>query len=441
MTPSLTEFDPRPIPFQHNVIKSVRKDFDYSTGVQEILLSGSVGSSKSVLMAHLAVTHCLFNKRAHFGIGRLSMPALKGTLFSTICEHIDGVLPCRIVENQAKIFFPNGSKITGHSWQDKRYKKVRSYEFSGFAIEELTENDSDAAYKEILMRVGRSNTIKEKILVSATNPDDPSHWVYDRFFIDNHAQRHVFLSNTFDNPFLPKSYVEDLRKNLSTREARRMLYGEWIELSRDVIYYEYKPEIHYTTDKYEPNPSYPIYWTHDFNIGVGKPMSSCLFQYINDTFLVFAEIVVQGARTNDICDEALERGLIKNPYRYIITGDASGKSRDTRSKTSDYEIIQNFFKHIPDAPRFELNVPLSNPAVRKRHNMVNGYLMNDLGQSRIKIFNCKTLDKGMRLTKLKDGGDYIEDDSKEYQHVTTALGYGINTAKGYNQTKAAVYQR
>jgi hypothetical protein len=32
----------------------------------------------------------------------------------------------------------------------------------------------------------------------------------------------------------------------------------------------------------------------------------------------------------------------------------------------------------------------------------------------------------MKLTALKKGAEYIEDDSKEYQHITTAAGYRIS---------------
>ena len=38
---------------------------------------------------------------------------------------------------------------------------------------------------------------------------------------------------------------------------------------------------------------------------------------------------------------------------------------------------------------------------------------------------CEDIDKGFRLTKLKKNADYIEDDSFEFQHVTTAIGYYI----------------
>jgi len=433
MTPSLSDFDPTRIPFQIKVIKDIRRAYKYNEGVHEILLSGSVGSSKSLLMAHIAITHCLLNPNAHFGIGRLSMPALKGTLFNTILQHIGEEIPVKVIENRAHIFFPNGSKITSYSWQDKKYKKMRSHEFSGFAIEELTENDTDAAYKEILMRIGRSKSISEKLLISATNPDDPSHWAYERFFMVKDDRRHVYTSNTFDNPFLPESYVEDLRKNLSPREARRMLFGEWLELARDVIYYGYQPDQNYTDKPYVIDKRFPVFWSHDQNFSAGKPMSSCVFQYIDDKIHLFDEIVVHGARTLDICEEAIEKEWLDPSIKLIVTGDASGRHNDTRSKSNDYDIIRTFLSNLKQKIPFEIRVPLSNGSIRKRHNLVNAYCNNDLGQHRLFVHGCKTIDKGLRLSKLKDGGNYIEDDSKEYQHITTAIGYGLYQAKRYTE--------
>jgi hypothetical protein len=35
------------------------------------------------------------------------------------------------------------------------------------------------------------------------------------------------------------------------------------------------------------------------------------------------------------------------------------------------------------------------------------------------------LDEGLRLAKLKKGGNYVEDDSDDFQHVTTAFGYWV----------------
>jgi len=382
------------------------------------------------------------NKGAHAGIGRLAMPDLKDTLFASIVEHLDAEeIPCRIVENRGQIFFPNGSKITSLSWADKKYKKARSREYSCFCIEELTENDTPAAYDEIIERI-RLPGVKERFLLALSNPDDPSHWVYDYFFIKKSDTKHVLMSKTADNPFLDASYLKKLREKMSPREALRKLEGEWLELTKDVIYNEYNRDLDFIDADYEVDPRHIIWWSHDQNIGEGKPMASVFFQYINGVFHFFDEINIHGARTPDVCEEAHARGLLTLGGRYIITGDASGKHRDTRSKRSDYDIIRSFLGNLNNKVEYDIEVPASNPPVRKRHNIVNAHFLNDLGQRRIKVYKkCETLDKGFRLTKLKQGGSYIEDDSKEYQHGTTAAGYGIMKAIRHEEGAGGMYKR
>jgi len=177
-TPSLTSFDPSIIPYQKEVIRAVRKEYDYSLGTHEILLSGSVGSAKSTLLAHIVLTHCLMNSGARFLIGRLSMPALKATLLNKILEHMSDDLvqgvDYEVNITTATIRFSNGSEIISRSWSDKKYFKVRSLELSGAAIEESSENQTDEFYTEIKMRVGRLPYIKENIIIHATNPGSPS---------------------------------------------------------------------------------------------------------------------------------------------------------------------------------------------------------------------------------------------------------------------------
>jgi len=52
------------------------------------------------------------------------------------------------------------------------------------------------------------------------------------------------------------------------------------------------------------------------------------------------------------------------------------------------------------------------------------------------------LAEGFSLTKLKDGAQYIEDDSKRYQHITTAAGYGICSVLDELETQQiGIYKR
>lgn len=245
--------------------------------------------------------------------------------------------------------------------------------------------------------------------------------------------RHVYYSVTADNPFLPDWYIKQLEDELDPKMALRMIHGKWVEISGEVIYHNYSRNRNYKDEPYRVDSKEDIHWTFDFNIADGKPMSSTLYQYIDKKFHFYDEIIVHGARTEDICDDAAARGLIDTQQHIHIHGDQTGKRRDTRSKKSDYDIIEKFlanYTYMQDGDEKKLNfsmeVPRSNPPIRERHNKFNAMCGNAKGVVRLFVYNtCKILDEGCRLTKLKKGGSYIEDDSKAYQHVTTAAGYGI----------------
>lgn len=441
-TPRLTEFNPNEIAWQYEFIKDVRRRFDYSAGTHECLLSGSVGSGKSLPAAHAIITHCLLFPGSNFGIGRKALPDLKDTLCQKIKEHLyDEGIDFRYYETSGDFQFSNKSKITAFSWHDKNYKKFGSYELSGFAMEEATENSTDQAYQMALTRVGRLPHVKENIILALANPDDPGHWLAKRFGIRKgrpHGQidhptatRHVYYSRTEQNKFLPQSYIQSLKENLDPKMARRLIYGEWVEINSERIYHAYESERNFLEHQdFKPDVRFPIRWTWDFNIATGKPLSCAFFQYINGSFHWFAEIVVEGFRTEDALEEAASRGLLDHPAKYIIHGDAAGKHSDTRANRSDYDIIKKYLSsHRTKDNRpmmFAVEVPLANPSVRDRHNLVNAHCLNSNGEVRFFVYKgCTVLDEGMRLTALKDRAQYIEDDSKSYQHLSTAVGYGI----------------
>lgn len=426
--PSLTQFDPYLVPWQGNALEQIRDGYDYSKGVHEVLLSGSVGSAKSCLLAHLVVTHCLFNSGAKVLVARKSMPDLKDTILNEILDHIeeDLVEGKDFIHNKSRssIKFSNGSEIVTRSWADGKVKKVRSLILSMAVIEELTEEDDGKFYKELKMRVGRIPSIKEQLIVCATNPDSPAHWAYKYFIANNNPLRHVYYSITEDNPFLPQSYIDGIRETLSPKEALRMLHGQWVELSEEVVYYNYSRDRNYIDKKYIFDNRHPIDLYFDFNIASGKPMSAGTGQLINGVYHAAKTYIVHGARTLDIMEEMHRDGLFKNNGIFRVFGDAAGKHRDTRSVRSDYDIIEDFLKKI--GARYQMKVPKSNGAIRERHNKSNATFLNDLKQVRFYVYKeAENLDEGFRLTKLKKGSQYIEDDSFEFQHITTAATYWI----------------
>jgi hypothetical protein len=426
---NFADFSPRIIPYQSALVDFL-SEWDYSKGTPEILLSGSLGSSKSIMMAHLTVRHCLENAGARVCLARKAMPDLKDTIFKEILEHIQDDfiedVDYWVNNSSAKITWFNGSEIISRSWSDKKYKKARSLKLSMVVIEELTENNDEdkEAFDTLKARLRRIPTVKENIFIAATNPDSPAHWAYKYWFDDVRPTRKVFKSITTDNPFLDPVYIEQLKADYDPKMAQRMLYGEWIELDSDRVYHAYDTEKNFKQDLYTVNKQLPIILVFDFNIGLGKPMSSCAMQFDGVSHHIFDEVVIQGARTPQAAEEWIHKGIVKPQQRIIIRGDASGEARDTRSIVSDYDILKRAFTNA--GAIVELQVPLANPPIRRRHNLVNAYCLNEQGQHRLFVYkNCKVTHDGMRLTSLKKSGDYIEDDSKSYQHITTAIGYSV----------------
>lgn len=355
-------------------------------------------------------------------------------------DHLGTDLSYSLNRSRGSISFSNGSTMVTHSWADGHTAKIRSDAFSAALIEELTENEDQDFYNEVKMRVGRLKHVKEKWILSLTNPDSPEHWAYKYFIISKNKNRHVYYSRTSDNPFLPESYIKQLEETLDPKMVRRMIHGEWLEIGSEVIYYGYSRDHNFIHTNYLINERIPIRLSFDFNIGVGKPMSSVAIQH-DGTFHAFGEVIVEGARTENIMEEWAETGILDFNTEYIINGDSTGRRRDTRSIHSDWDIIKNFLDRYRTKDgktiRYKMDVPMSNPKIRDRHNIVNGQLHSSTGVRRVKLYSgwvnkdgqtqkgAAITDEGLRLTKLRPGSNYQEDDTKYYQHCTTALGYSI----------------
>jgi hypothetical protein len=431
------------IPWQKTALIDIRKKYDYSKGTHDVLLSGSVGSAKSIFLAHLAISHCIMFSNACVGIFRMSMPDLRDTIFKDIvdhlqCEQLTEGKDYSINQTRCQIHFRNGSSIISRSFSDGKYTKVRSLRLSMAIFEEFIEFDGkhQQAFKEVKNRLGRLPNIPECLCIAATNPGDPSSWIHEYFIegSETHDTRHVYYSLTFDNPFLAKSYIVGLMRDLDEKQVLRMIFGRWLELRSDIIYYQFG-DYNIVKSTYLVDKEKPIHISWDFNIGVGKPLSCCLFQ-VNESiegckYSFFDEVVIEGMRTLDSCEELAEKGIFDNfGTEIIVHGDAAGSHNDTRSKKTDYDLIMGYLQNYQRKDGQKLSVmkmvPLSNPPIRTRHNKINGLCKNSLGEIRLFVYqNCKMIIKGLKLTKLKENGSLIEDDSFEAQHITTAVGYGV----------------
>jgi hypothetical protein len=429
-TPTLQDFNPQLIPWQFDAINEI-DNFDYSLGLCEMLFTGSVGSAKSINGAHILARHLIENEGARAIVLRRALKDLKRTFWPLFLNHLSDTpeLIKSYNKSEMKITLVNGSECIGDSYDDMNLEKFRSLELSMAVIEEGTESEKEL-YDAVKMRIGRIPNIKRNVLLVMTNPDSPSHYLYNYFIEKQSPNKKVMYSLTEQNPFLPKWYIENLKRDLDPKMAMRMLEGKWVEISEEVIYYNFSMERNYIDKDYVFDHRYNIDLMHDFNIGAGKPMSMAVGQHINGVFHVAITILIEGANTSNIMDELCDMGVLEIPcIGFRVYGDASGKHKDTRNFRSDYDIIKqclaSYKKKDGSKLAFSIEVPQANPPIRERHNTVNALFYNSLKQVSFKIYK-KAFDatKGFRLTKYKKGARLVEDDQTvKEQHVTTAIGY------------------
>lgn len=165
----------------------------------------------------------------------------------------------------------------------------------------------------------------------------------------------------------------------------------------------------------------PIILMCDFNI---DPMCWCLGQEIKGTLYVFDELAEHSVDTGTCITKLIKRYEHHKKKEIHIYGDATGKRRDTRSKTSDYSIIKNILR----ANKWNVlsQVPLSNPPVKTRLNAVHKRLCDWENDNKawiqINPDKCPVLVDSFEQTRRKDDGI---DKKDNVDHMTDAIGYYI----------------
>lgn len=233
--------------------------------VNELLLGGSAGGSKTATMCLMMMTLCRKYPGVRLFLGRKTLQSLKKSTLATLFGKVHPML--NIAEHEFElhsqdneIIYENGSRIIYGELDktpgDPDFARIGSLELDCAFVDEAGEISIEAK-NAIKSRVGRGVMadkygIPGKVIASC-NPSrnflrqeyyDPyvqlggggyQEWEIGKVEVNGEkvpSYRAFLRMSVFDNPFIAESYIDTL-KSLPPREQKRLLWGNWDYVDED----------------------------------------------------------------------------------------------------------------------------------------------------------------------------------------------------------------
>ena len=242
----------------------------------------------------------------------------------------------------------------------------------------------------------------------ACNPEYPGHWLkqfIDRDDIDLYVQKYKI----FDNPFLPKEFIENLCKEYAgTVYYGRYIEGEWT-LAEGLIYPMYNDAI-----KEPPEGVQPTEYCLSMDYGTMNAFAGLLFAKYNDVWYAIRE--------------------------YYYSG------RDTGKQKTDEEYARDIDAWIADILPGERITTIIDPSaasfialLRKRDHRykvlpADNDVLDGIRETANAMFNGYIAISPKLKNWVKEAGGYVWDDKclddrplKENDHLMDAMRYFVKT--------------
>ncbi len=284
-------------------------------------------------------------------------------------------------------------------------------------IDEFDTTKHSKAIEVFEKVVGRMRGADRTQIFITSTPEGFS-GAYDVFVKYNkNKDRKVIHAKTTDNPYLPKPYIESLKKNYDMKTLKAYLLGQFVNMKKGQVYYNFDRGTNLIKNKeIEISPLAELCIAFDFNI---QPFCFVIIQKINGISYVIKEFRSRSqSNTQDACNWIITN--ISNDYNVVIYGDASGNARNTMSDYTNYQIIHNNLNNYFKSLTFR--IPTANPPVISRVNQ-----MNNIFEKKKLYINatCEYLIQDLEQVSWNDKNKDIDKSNIELTHISDALGYYV----------------
>jgi len=229
----------------------------------------------------------------------------------------------------------------------------------------------------------------------------------DNYDID----RIMIQAKTEDNYFLPKGYIQSLRKSYSSKMAAQELDADFISMAGLNCYSDFDRKKHVTPVKqlFKNTSDQQLYVFMDYNV---EPFCAVVGFMYGSKLLIIDEIYLEGGADVRMMAREIKKRY-SNAYP-ICLGDGTGNNKRSiiNIKQTAYKVLQE------EGLRVE---KFANPHVAKRLGNVNRLLFHNL---LIIDPTCTRLIKDLELVVYaKNSNDIDKKGNQDITHVSDALGY------------------
>jgi len=378
--------------------------------------SGPIGSGKSQALCQEALRLTYQNPGRTGLIGAPTYPMLRDATQAALFEVLDAnkiAYDFNRAENFL-VFRESKSKILFRAVEE--FERLRGSNLAWFGLDELTYTSEQAW----LRLEGRLRDPKAKRLCGfAVWTPKGYDWVYERFIGSKVAGYETVLARPFENRHLldkTPDYYERLKSSYDARFYEQEVLGQYLSMHGGKVYVAFERERN--VGKAEVDERLPLLWALDFNV---DPMCSVIAQVYRDgRVTVLDEIVLSRASTYDACSEFLAR-FESHAGGLVVYADATGARMQTTGK-SDLAILRDALKNYGQA---EFRIPMSNPVVRERVQLMNAKLAAANGERLLQVHpRCTELIRDFEQVLYKEGSGVVDKDKDPKRtHLSDALGY------------------
>lgn len=275
------------------------------------ILQGAVRSGKTWISIVLWVFFVASSpKGSKFLMSARTLTTLQRNVLEPMCELVGDGFSYSLSKKEAYLF---GQKIYLEGAGDVGAEsKIRGMTIYGAYCDELTLMP-EGFFTMLLSRM----SMKGAKLIATTNPDSPNHWLYRKILSRDDLDLLNVNFSIDDNKFLPKKYIEEIKKEYTGVFYKRYIEGKWA-VAEGIVYPMFSASRH--VQKIEA-PSGEFYISVDY--GTLNPCSMGLWVVTSDKAHRLGEYYHDGRTSHSLLTDEeyyweLEKLASDYPIQYVV---------------------------------------------------------------------------------------------------------------------------